>query len=63
MAALENYNVDLTPFKKAIESIGNYCKADVLVLVETTVPPGTSGKIVKPLLEECLEKEDCQLIS
>jgi len=25
-------------------------------LVETTVPPGTSGKIVKPLLIDCLKK-------
>ena len=50
------YDVDLTPFKKAIESIGNNCKPDVLVLVETTVPPGTSEKIVKPLLKDCLKK-------
>src|SRR5689334_17840695 len=55
---LEEYSVDLTPFRKAIESIGAYCKPDVLVLVETTVPPGTSGKIVKPLLEESLKKRD-----
>jgi len=53
---LEDYNVDLTPFKKAIESIGHQCKPDVLVLVETTVPPGTSQKIVRPLLEENLTK-------
>lgn len=53
---LENYDVDLTPFRKAIASIGNNCKEDVLVLVETTVPPGTSQKIVFPILEECLEK-------
>lgn len=51
---LEDYNVDLTPFKKAIESIGIQCKQDVLVLVETTVPPGTSQKIVRPILEENL---------
>jgi UDP-N-acetyl-D-mannosaminuronate dehydrogenase len=51
-----NYAVNLVPFQKAIESIGNNCKPDVLVLVETTVPPGTSEKIVKPLLENCLEK-------
>jgi nucleotide sugar dehydrogenase len=48
--------VDLAPFKKAIESIGNHCKPEVLVLVETTVPPGTTEKIVRPLLEECLQK-------
>lgn len=53
---LEDYSVDLGPFKKAIESIGQHCKPDVLVLVETTVPPGTTGKVVKPLLEECLRK-------
>ena len=53
---LEDYNVDLTPFKKAIESIGQNCKQDVLVLVETTVPPGTSQKIVRPILEENLQK-------
>ena len=53
---LEDYHVDLTPFKKAITGIGMSCKPDVLVLVETTVPPGTSQKIVRPILEECLHK-------
>ncbi|MBI5370435.1 MAG: nucleotide sugar dehydrogenase [Sphingobacteriales bacterium] len=53
---LEGYNVDLSPFKKAIEAIGSQCKPDVLVLVETTVPPGTAQKIVRPLLEEALTK-------
>lgn len=53
---LEGYDVDLTPFKKAIEAIGNHCKEDALILVETTVPPGTCQKVVKPIIEECLEK-------
>ena len=53
---LDGYSVDLAPFKKAIEAIGNNCKEDVLVLVETTVPPGTSQKVVRPILEECLSK-------
>ena len=51
---LEGYSVDLMPFKKAIEAIGSNCKEDVLVLVETTVPPGTAQKIVRPILEESL---------
>lgn len=55
---LDGYDVDLTPFKKAITSIGTYCKPDVLVLVETTVPPGTCAKIVKPILEESLTKRN-----
>jgi UDP-N-acetyl-D-glucosamine dehydrogenase len=53
---LEDYSVDLSPFKKAITAIGTSCKPDVLVLVETTVPPGTSQKIVRPILEECLKE-------
>jgi UDP-N-acetyl-D-glucosamine dehydrogenase len=53
---LKDYTVDLTPFKKAITSIGTYCKPDILVLVETTVPPGTSQKVVRPILEESLQK-------
>jgi nucleotide sugar dehydrogenase len=53
---LEDYSVDLTPFKKAVTAIGEYCKEEVLVLVETTVPPGTSQKVVRPLLEEALQK-------
>lgn len=53
---LEGYNVDMTPFKKAIEAIGANCKEDTLVLVETTVPPGTAQKIVRPILEESLTK-------
>ena len=54
--SLDGYDVDLNPFKKAITAIGANCRPDVLVLVETTVPPGTSAKIVKPLLEESLLK-------
>ncbi len=53
---LTDYKVDLTPFKKAVESIGSFCKPDVLVLVETTVPPGTCAKVVKPILEASLQK-------
>lgn len=51
---LEKYDVDLSGFRKAMEVIGNNCKEDVLVLVETTVPPGTCQKVVKPILEKCL---------
>ena len=37
-------------FRKAIESIGQVCKEGVLILVETTVPPGTCQKVVYPIL-------------
>jgi nucleotide sugar dehydrogenase len=54
--ALDDYNVDLTSFRKAIRTIGMYCKPDILVLIETTVPPGTCRNIVAPVLEEELKK-------
>ena len=53
---LISYNVDLSSFKKAIESIGETCKEDVLILVETTVPPGTCSKIVAPIIRNLLYK-------
>jgi UDP-N-acetyl-D-glucosamine dehydrogenase len=53
---LNSFNVDLNPFKNAIRTIGKNCKEDVLILVETTVPPGTCIKIVKPIIEEELIK-------
>lgn len=53
---LNSFNVDLNPFKNAIRTIGQNCKQDVLILVETTVPPGTCMKVVKPIIEEELRK-------
>ena len=53
---LNDYNVDLTGFKSAILSIGKNCKEDVMILVETTVPPGTSQFVVKPAIDDELSK-------
>ena len=52
---IESYDVPLGGFKKAIESIGQVCKEDVLILVETTVPPGTCQKVVYPIIVENLK--------
>lgn len=52
---LNGYNVDLSAFKKAIKTIGSNCKKDVLILIETTVPPGTTKKIVFPIIKKCLK--------
>ena len=53
---LESYTVDLNGFTEAIRTIGKSCKHDALILVETTVPPGTSENIVRPTIEEELRK-------
>lgn len=49
---LLSYDVSLIGFKKAMEDIAKSCKQDVLVLIETTVPPGTCQKIVKPIFDK-----------
>ncbi len=49
---LDGYTVSMEGFKKAMRTIAQNSKPDVLVLVETTVPPGTSQKIVKPIFED-----------
>jgi UDP-N-acetyl-D-glucosamine dehydrogenase len=58
---LKEFDVNLNGFKAAIQSIGRNCRDDVLVLVETTVPPGTCEQVVKPLLEHELVKRDLTL--
>jgi nucleotide sugar dehydrogenase len=59
--ALINFNVDLSSFKKAIVSIGDNCKEDALILVETTVPPGTCLEVIKPLIHNCLKQRNLSL--
>lgn len=49
-------SLDMTPFEAAIRTIGRYIKPEALVIVETTVPPGTCEKIVYPCLKEELKK-------
>jgi len=48
--------LDFEGFKKAIRTIGQHIAHDTLIIVETTVPPGTCEKVVEPTLREELEK-------
>ncbi len=58
---LKDFDVNLNGFKAAIQSIGRNCRDDVIVLVETTVPPGTCEQVVKPIIEEELIKRGLSL--
>lgn len=49
-------SVDFEPFKKAIHTLGKGIERDTLIIVETTVPPGTCSNIVKPILDKHLIK-------
>ena len=48
--------LELNDFKKSIQVIGKYVQPGVLILVETTVPPGTCEKVVVPALHSELIK-------
>lgn len=58
---LKDFDVNLNDFKTAIQSIGSNCRDDVLILIETTVPPGTCNQVVKPIIEQELVKRDLTL--
>jgi nucleotide sugar dehydrogenase len=46
-------SLNFEPFKNAIKTIGERVRPGCLVLIETTVPPGTCLHVVRPLLSEC----------
>ena len=48
--------LDFDRFQAAIATIGQYMQADALVIVETTVPPGTTSRVVSPILKEQLAR-------
>ena len=43
---------DISAFREGIRTLGRNIRPDCLVLVETTVPPGTCDQVVRPILEE-----------
>ncbi len=50
--------LDLSMFEGAIRTLGQYISEETLVIVETTVPPGTCEKIVWPILKEEFAKRN-----
>ncbi len=45
-------NCDLSYIKKAIEDISKVLKDEDLVIIESTIPPGTTNKVVMPFLRK-----------
>lgn len=66
-AAGEQPRVDFTGFKAAIATLGRHLKPGALVIVETTVPPGTCEHVVLPTLATELKRrgvaEDAVLVA
>ena len=46
-----NIEIGLEAFEAALGAIGRHMRADALVVIETTVPPGACEKIAAPILE------------
>ena len=51
-------NLDMRSFENAIREVGHYVTAGTLILIETTVPPGTCEKIVFPCIKKELAKRN-----
>jgi len=49
-------SIALDPFTDSIKSIANYISENTLVIVESTVPPGTCEKIIYPLFKDIIYK-------
>jgi len=45
------YDFSYSAYEKALLQVAENCKEDVLVIIETTVPPGTTENVVWPLFE------------
>ena len=48
--------INFDPFKSAIHTLGGRIRKGTLVIVETTVPPGTCVNVVKPILDTLLSE-------
>ena len=56
--ALLEFDVNLNGFKSAINTIGEKCRENILILVESTVPPGSCKEIVQPSIINSLKKRN-----
>jgi len=49
-------SIEFRGFKEAIRTVGRHISAKCLVLIETTVPPGTCERVVAPLLNREMKR-------
>lgn len=52
----KNPYIDFFMFKNAMHTLGKTVRSGTLIIVETTVPPGTCEKIVYPIIKEEFQK-------
>lgn len=53
---VHDYEFTYESYEKALETIAEKVKEEVLIIVETTVPPGTTEKVIHPLFLKAFQK-------
>ena len=53
----KNHSPDLTSLKSAVTSVSNAMKESALIIIESTIFPGTIGEVVLPILEKANTKK------
>ena len=56
-----NYNFTFDEYKKAIQIIANNIRENTTVIIETTVPPGTTEQIIYPIFKESFENRNIDI--
>ncbi len=51
-----SYEFSYAIYEKALSQVASACKEDALVIIETTVPPGTTENVVYPLFKKIFAK-------
>lgn len=52
------YEFSYDGYVRALKAVADAAKEDTLVVIETTVPPGTTEKIVRPIFEQAFAERD-----
>lgn len=56
LSRVRDYDFTYEPYEKALQNVANQIKEDVLVIVETTVPPGTTEKVTLPIFHKAMKE-------
>jgi nucleotide sugar dehydrogenase len=56
LADVRSGYVEMEDLERALEIVGEYIKPEALVLIETTVPPGTTEQVAYPLIKKAFRK-------
>ncbi len=55
---INNPDIDFFSYKNSIKKIIEYINTETLIIIQTTVPPGTTKKIIKPIIEKYFYKKN-----